>query len=162
MVFIKKDKSFEVGESVQIPVIINNANVEGFQLTMNYDNSKLIVESIEGTNNAFSKSNYRLLDNAVAMSWNNSSTEQTQNFVINAFAIESGKISEVLSISNDVVKSELYKDGGQVSTPKLDFGNDQLAQTFELYQNTPNPFRGATMVGFHLPNAAKAKLTIYV
>ncbi len=155
-----EDKSFEVGESVQIPVIINNANVEGFQLTMNYDNSKLIVESIEGTNNAFSKSNYRLLDNAVAMSWNNSSTEQTQNFVINAFAIESGKISEVLSISNDVVKSELYKDGGQVSTPKLDFGNDQLAQTFELYQNTPNPFTDETKVNFVLANQDYVEISV--
>jgi hypothetical protein len=32
---------------------------------------------------------------------------------------------------------------------------------FELYQNTPNPWVNKTQIGFHLPEAAEARLTIY-
>jgi hypothetical protein len=32
---------------------------------------------------------------------------------------------------------------------------------FELYQNQPNPFVNKTMIGFHLPEATSATLTIY-
>ena len=31
---------------------------------------------------------------------------------------------------------------------------------FELYQNQPNPFVSKTMVGFHLPEATSATLTV--
>jgi hypothetical protein len=31
----------------------------------------------------------------------------------------------------------------------------------ELYQNQPNPFAGRTVIGFNLPKAEKAKMTIY-
>ncbi|MFN5365031.1 MAG: T9SS type A sorting domain-containing protein, partial [Bacteroidota bacterium] len=32
---------------------------------------------------------------------------------------------------------------------------------FELYQNQPNPFINKTFIGFHLPEAATATLTVY-
>ncbi len=32
---------------------------------------------------------------------------------------------------------------------------------FELYQNAPNPFISKTTVGFHLPEATAATLTVY-
>ncbi|MEK7255342.1 MAG: T9SS type A sorting domain-containing protein, partial [Bacteroidota bacterium] len=32
---------------------------------------------------------------------------------------------------------------------------------FELYQNNPNPFREETVIGFHLPEAGAATLTVY-
>ncbi|MFN7325823.1 MAG: T9SS type A sorting domain-containing protein, partial [Chitinophagales bacterium] len=32
---------------------------------------------------------------------------------------------------------------------------------FELYQNTPNPWVSKTQIGFHLPEATEARLTIY-
>ncbi|MBK8556045.1 MAG: T9SS type A sorting domain-containing protein [Lewinellaceae bacterium] len=32
---------------------------------------------------------------------------------------------------------------------------------FEVYQNTPNPWENNTVIGFNLPEAAAATLTIY-
>ena len=33
--------------------------------------------------------------------------------------------------------------------------------SFELYQNTPNPFNNSTLIGFRLPEASQASLTIF-
>lgn len=41
---------------------------------------------------------------------------------------------------------------------KLQFNNAEKA--FALYQNTPNPFAGKTTIGFNLPEASSASLTI--
>jgi hypothetical protein len=40
-------------------------------------------------------------------------------------------------------------------------GNTIAGVGFELYQNQPNPFVNKTMVGFHLPEAATATLTVF-
>ncbi|MBY5959866.1 T9SS type A sorting domain-containing protein, partial [Membranicola marinus] len=32
---------------------------------------------------------------------------------------------------------------------------------FALYQNTPNPYAGQTVIGFKLPEASKATLSVY-
>ena len=39
--------------------------------------------------------------------------------------------------------------------------NGQASTAFDLYQNTPNPFKGETVIGFNLPESAAATLTIY-
>jgi len=35
-----------------------------------------------------------------------------------------------------------------------------LTEEYALYQNQPNPFAGKTTIGFYLPNAGEATLTI--
>ena len=43
----------------------------------------------------------------------------------------------------------------------LNFGNGVVSQAgFALYQNTPNPFKELTTIGFNLPQASTATLTI--
>jgi hypothetical protein len=67
---------------------------------------------------------------------------------------------------------EVQNNGGgcppsqQVTTPLgegTDFSVDQQAgeRGFELYQNRPNPFRLSTVVGFELPEAMEATITVY-
>ncbi|MEL6972691.1 MAG: T9SS type A sorting domain-containing protein, partial [Bacteroidota bacterium] len=41
------------------------------------------------------------------------------------------------------------------------FSNGEVVGAgFEVYQNTPNPFRAETLIGFNLPEDAEATLTI--
>ncbi|MBK8562412.1 MAG: T9SS type A sorting domain-containing protein [Saprospiraceae bacterium] len=42
----------------------------------------------------------------------------------------------------------------------LSFNNKLVTGSFDLYQNTPNPFASVTTIGFYLPEATSATLTI--
>jgi len=55
-------------------------------------------------------------------------------FTVTFRAAKAGKLSEMMSVSS---------------------------RGFELYQNQPNPFVNKTFIGFHLPEAATATLTVY-
>jgi len=41
------------------------------------------------------------------------------------------------------------------------FDDTYVSNKFELYQNTPNPFYEQTLIGFNLPEASEATLSIY-
>jgi len=49
--------------------------------------------------------------------------------------------------------------GGSVKDVNLRFDSSDTG--FALYQNTPNPYQGETTIGFELPEAAKATLSVY-
>ncbi|MEL7423044.1 MAG: T9SS type A sorting domain-containing protein, partial [Bacteroidota bacterium] len=70
------------------------------------------------------------------------------------------RLSEVLSINDRYTISESYR-GDQTTELGIEFINDlATGPVFELYQNSPNPFREGTLIGFNLPEDSKATLTI--
>ena len=154
--------SFEEGESLEIPVVYNSDDMEGFQFTLNYDASLIEIESINGEETQFNQSNYRLANGAIAMSWNGINPELNNGeiFTIKATAKANARLSDALKITSDLVQAELYSGNGMTSTPQIDFGNDELASVFELYQNAPNPFTEETTVSFILENTEDVLMTI--
>jgi hypothetical protein len=76
-----------------------------------------------------------------------------QNSMVNGDVINTIKPSPSRAMPDD-------HQGNDVSS--LDFpGNSLSEETFELYQNRPNPFRSNTVIGFYLPVAEMARLKIY-
>jgi hypothetical protein len=79
-------------------------------------------------------------------------------------------LREALSISSRYTAAEAYPSvradisperGEEVLDLGLVFsGRDAMQSVFTLYQNTPNPFAAATLIGFSLPADATATVTI--
>ncbi|MFN0034748.1 MAG: T9SS type A sorting domain-containing protein, partial [Saprospiraceae bacterium] len=61
-----------------------------------------------------------------------------------------------------VTRAEAYPlEGGRQEVAFRFDGRTISGVGFELYQNEPNPFVNRTSVGFHLPEAAEATLSVY-
>ncbi|MCB0649379.1 MAG: T9SS type A sorting domain-containing protein, partial [Saprospiraceae bacterium] len=75
-------------------------------------------------------------------------------------AEQSGKLSEMISIDNSFLNSEAYT-GSDITPTDIQIsvaGAKDLSPI--LYQNTPNPWRGETTIGFDLPESGSVKLTV--
>jgi len=68
-------------------------------------------------------------------------------------------LSEIVSVSSDVTTAEAYNTAGELLDVNLEF-TTAVAAGFELTQNTPNPFKAETVIGFNLPVAGNATLTV--
>lgn len=152
----------ESNEIVRIPFFSNNATVNGYQFTLTFDNNALDVQGLEGLN----ASNYRIVnDNQVVVSWNNDNTKNLQGemFTVVAKAKKAGKLENVFELNSELVKSEAYNENGEVFTPVIKgFENNENSNyTFELFQNSPNPFTANTNVKFILPQAQDATISIH-
>ncbi|MEZ4956440.1 MAG: hypothetical protein R2825_22975 [Saprospiraceae bacterium] len=77
-------------------------------------------------------------------------------------AIEGGMLSEMLDLNSRLTKAESYEADGTTHPVGLAFsGKKALANSFQLFQNIPNPFNDETIIGFQLPEAANAFLSVY-
>ncbi|MBK9335876.1 MAG: T9SS type A sorting domain-containing protein [Lewinellaceae bacterium] len=74
-------------------------------------------------------------------------------------------MSRLLGVSGRITKAEAYNGGAERLQVGFRFnganGSTITSLGFELYQNQPNPFVNKTQIGFHLPEATTATLTIF-
>src|SRR5690625_6819246 len=69
------------------------------------------------------------------------------------------RLRDVLSLNSRVAPVGAYAaDGLKDVSLRFDGAGED---GFALYQNTPNPYAGETTIGFHLPEASKATLSVY-
>jgi hypothetical protein len=71
----------------------------------------------------------------------------------------------MLNVSSQITKAEAYSNTSDKLDVAFRFNNGGVSTIsgvgFELYQNQPNPFVNKTFIGFHLPVATEATLSIY-
>ena len=92
------------------------------------------------------------------------SIDGAQAFTVRFRAEKSGRLSEMLGVSGAVTRAEAYGDAGRLGIAfrfRSSAGTTISSVGFELYQNQPNPFVNRTLVGFFLPEAAEATLSVY-
>ena len=86
-------------------------------------------------------------------------------FTVRFRATQSGALNKMLVVSSRITRAEAYSAGNDKLNVAFRFNGANGATVtgvgFELYQNQPNPFVDKTFVGFHLPAAAQATLTVY-
>jgi hypothetical protein len=136
--------------------------VKGYQFTLNTGGLE-VLDILPG--NEMDATNFAVFadKHAVTTSW---SAGGDATFSIRFRARTAGRISDMLEVSGSITKAESYNLSGDKMQVGFRFhekdGSLTLAtQRFELYQNQPNPFISRTVIGFFLPEATTATLTVY-
>jgi hypothetical protein len=154
------------GQTVSVPVTAENfAQILGYQFTLNTNG--LVLTGVEAGALDMSTENVGVHDGAITVSWNKVSPVSTSDvlFTLTFNATESGDLSDMLSIpaKTKLTEAEAYNGKEETLEVVLNFRNQVVAagKDFALFQNEPNPFEGATVIGFTLPEAMDATLTVY-
>jgi hypothetical protein len=153
------------GQSVIVPVSARNfAQILGYQFTMN--TTGLDLTGIEAGALDMSSENVGVHNGAITVSWNKVNPVSSSDvlFTLTFTAKESGDLSKMLNISNStkLTEAEAYNGKEETLDVVLSFSNGAVAgKDYALFQNEPNPFEGTTVIGFTLPEAMDATLTVY-
>ena len=163
LVFDIDDVELENGALYTVNFKARDFNVLGYQFTLNYDRTALEFVQVEPALANNDNFGLTLLDKgAITTSWNENNVKLENGEVVFSLTFKANrkvKLSEALSVNSRFTPAEAYKPNGDLLDVELAF-NGALAGTFELYQNTPNPFSAETVIGFNLPQASTATLTI--
>lgn len=170
------DVDLEKGYTYEIPFTAKAfESIVGYQFALEFDTDVLEFVGIEqGNLHRLSKNNFGLnnLDRGILTTSWEALPEQTLDeneslFTLKFIAKANGKLSKNLSLTQGTMPAEAYAGSlhsnvadFEMMNIVLDFKNTQN-QTFELFQNTPNPFTDYTNIQFYLPKATTAVLTLH-
>ena len=152
------DHTVGVGETFEVTFKSAQALL-GFQFTMTLDGLEMI--GLKESDHV-SANNFGRFGNAVTVS-----VDDAQEFTLQFRALKSGKLSEMLGVSGSITRAEAYPLANHQSPmTKMGIafrfdGKTINGLGFELYQNQPNPFVNKTSIGFYLPEATEATLTVF-
>jgi hypothetical protein len=153
------DMNLVAGNEYKVDFTAADLNgIEGFQFTLNLDKKGLeLVDLVPGI---AAEENFGIFaeEGVVTASWNGEAKGGVL-FSLVVRAKSNTTLSEVLNLNSRYTVAEAYK-GGEVVNVGLNFNASKASANYELYQNTPNPFAGETIIGFNLPAAGAASLTI--
>jgi hypothetical protein len=76
-------------------------------------------------------------------------------------ATKSGKLSDMITLSNNVLTTEAYIGADmERSAIALEIRSDVRPNVFNVSQNEPNPWKASTVINYTLPQAGAVRLTI--
>jgi hypothetical protein len=154
-----REQSLKAGNEYQVVFSAADLpNIQGYQFALSLDMNKVeLVDIIYGVAKA---ENFGVFKNEglVTSSWN-SKYEPGALFTLVLRAKADAKLSNALSL-NRRVSPEAYNQHNDNLSIALNYGLEAIAEGYELLQNTPNPFSDETQIGFKLPKATKATLSV--
>jgi len=157
LLFDVDDREVKAGETFTL-TFKGAERVQGYQFTMNLSGLE-VVNVTPGA--GMSMDNFGVFADAVTTSVDGEGNE----FAVTFRAVKAGRVSQMLNVSSRVTRAEAYSLANNRMDVAFRFNGQGGAVVsgvgFELYQNQPNPFVNKTVIGFHLPEAAEATLTVY-
>ena len=154
-----KNIAFNAGDVLNVPITANLSSIEGYQATLNFNSDALELVDIELAE--LTKENFGTTmtdEGIVTMSWNgNADTDNAFTLIFTAKT--DGTLDNELSISSLYTAAEAYTNSDLMEVDLVFQGSTSEAN-FSLYQNTPNPFKSETVIGFELPKSDIATLTV--
>ncbi|WP_262510359.1 DUF7507 domain-containing protein [Flavilitoribacter nigricans] len=164
------DQDLKAGNSYRIDFRADQIrNIQGYQFTLDLDPAAAVITDVAyGVAQAEHFGVKSLSEGLLATSWNtggaNSNTldKETVLFSLNVTAKRDVRLSEILGVTSRITPAEAYNQDDGLLDVGIDFNNGSIATTpFELHQNSPNPFRRETTIGFHLPESGETTLSIH-
>jgi len=173
LVFAVEDETLEAGKLYTVDFRAKDFNeIIGYQFTLNFDVSAMEFAGIEAGELAVSAGNFglKMLNEGVITTSFDYSAGKTVNeeavlFSIDFTATSNVKLSEAVKVTSRYTNAEAYNSDLDLMDLAIEFSSEDgtiiTGGNFELYQNRPNPFSHATVIGFNLPEASTATMKIY-
>jgi uncharacterized delta-60 repeat protein len=159
------DARLSVGASIAVPIrLAPGQAVEGCQFTLQFDPSALQLEDVDYGLAGENSLGWRFLDRGwITASWIRQPNDGAEAPLMTLYfrARQAGELSRWLSVGSGFTPAEAYDENLQAYRLALEFEGMEKAAGLALMQNHPNPFRGATNIGFELPQAGEASLLIH-
>ena len=164
-----EDKEIIAGNTYEAIITVNDlASIEGYQFGLNYDNSAIELSDIASTSTnlpGISANNFAIFEDLglITTSWNtfNANLPEKGTFNITFTAIQSGRLSDYLSLNSNITSPEAYRQHETIGV-ELEFkATTTSVDQFVLYQNEPNPFTQNTLIRFDLPESSEVTITVF-
>ena len=156
------DAAVKSGEIVNVAVSADAFNnIAAYQFTMNVEGLEF-VSVTPGAVDMTDESVAVLDENTITAAWFTPSAVSTSEtlFTMTFRATTNTTLSSSIALNSSVTTAEAYTAGAE----KLELGlafDYNVVSSFTLFQNEPNPFGDVTRIGFELPEAGTATLTVF-
>jgi len=161
LVFSAEDREVKAGNNYTVDFTANDFNALGYQFTMNFSGLEL-VDVVDGVASAENFGLEMAEAGVITTSWNTDVAKELANEVLFSVvftATVDAQLSELMTVNSDYTKAEAYGANGELMDVNFEFTGATVAG-YELFQSTPNPSNGNTTIGFSLPVAAPATITV--
>lgn len=144
--------------------------LEGMQFTLKFATDALrLSEVVDGTILADEHLAVNGDRGLIGASWtalaSNKAVSGKKLLTLKFTALQSGSLSEYISLHQSPVVAEAYGRDGALLELALGFAKSEqdmlVLRNFELYQNEPNPFKNNTFIGFELPAESRVVLSVF-
>ena len=164
-----EDRTLTAGETVTVSLdLADLADIQGLQFGLQIDPAQAELLDWSSAHLTSAHVGTQLMDDGLLMaSWDKTKNNTHNTHTLLELTIRStasAQLRDLITLAPRYLRAEAYTatTGTLRSHPlQLRVANEVSATRFTLYQNRPNPFGNSTRIGFFLPEADQATLTVF-
>lgn len=164
MAFEVTDRLVSAGEEFEVEFAIENfgQKVVGGQWGLSFDGLKL--NTIQPLAPGMTEEMWNIVDSTIRFSWVAPEAVSPSLVIkLQMLATRSGRLSDMLSVDNSFLSSELYDEDVEEYKLILNWNEESAplgGDEIQLHQNRPNPWMDETIIPFEIPETGEVTLEI--